>query len=84
MECRYEGKTRRYITSLIDDKRFTKDKVAQLYLQRWEIEMAFREIKSDLQEGLVLRSKLPQLVLQEFWGLMIAYNLIRRLMRYMA
>ena len=84
IECSYEGKTRRYITSLIDDKRFTKDKVAQLYLQRWEIEMAFREIKSDLQQGLLLRSKLPQLVLQEFWGLMIAYNLIRRLMRYMA
>ncbi len=78
IECRYEGKIRRYITSLVDDKRFTKDKVAQLYLQRWEIEMAFREIKSDLQQGLLLRSKLPQLVLQEFWGLMIAYNLISK------
>ena len=50
----------------------------------WDEENYFREIKSDLQQGLLLRSKLPQLVLQEFWGLMIAYNLIRRLMRYMA
>lgn len=84
IEFSYEGETRRYITSLMDEKRFAKDKVAQLYLQRWEIEMAYREIKSDLQEGLLFRSKRPDLVLQEFWGLMIAYNLIRRMMRCMA
>lgn len=62
-EFSYEGKTGRYITFLIDDKRLTKNKVAQLYLYRWEIEMAFREIKSDLRQGLLLRSKLPQFVL---------------------
>ena len=46
--------------------------------------MCYREIKSDLQDGKHLRSKQPDLVYQELWGVLIAYNVLRRQMKYMA
>lgn len=56
-----------------------------MYRQRWEIELGFREIKQSLQDGEpVLRSKRPELVRQELWGVLIAYTLLRRWMREMA
>ena len=80
-----QGKTRRFITSLLDHKAHPALHLAQLYHQRWEIELAFREIKQSLHVGLqVLRSKQPELVMQEVWGLLIAYTLLRRWMRKMA
>lgn len=54
-------------------------KVAQLYHERWEIELGYRDIKSSMQHNaLTLRSKKVELVEQEVWGLLLAYNLIRR------
>ncbi|MDO9004090.1 MAG: IS4 family transposase [Aquabacterium sp.] len=79
------GKTRRFITSMLDPKRFAASELAQLYRQRWEIELGFREIKQSLQQGQgVLRSKQPELVMQEIWGVLIAHTLLRRWMRLMA
>jgi len=79
------GKTRRFITSLLDPLRFAASQLAQMYRQRWEIELGFREIKQSLQQGLgVLRSKQPELVMQEVWGVLIAHTLLRRWMRLMA
>lgn len=79
------GKTRRFITSLLDPSRFAASELAQLYRQRWEIELGFREIKQSLQQGQgVLRSKQPELVMQEVWGVLIAHTLLRRWMRLMA
>jgi hypothetical protein len=48
-----------------------------LYLQRWEVEFAFREAKSDLLGKASFRSKTPRRVLQEVYGLLIAYNAVR-------
>lgn len=80
-----QGKTRRFITSLVDHKAHPAQHLAQLYRQRWEIELAFREVKQSLHGGhAVLRSKQPELVKQEVWGLLIAYTLLRRWMRKMA
>jgi Transposase DDE domain/Insertion element 4 transposase N-terminal len=79
------GKTRRFITSLLDTSRFAAPDLAQMYRQRWEIELGFREIKQSLQQGQgVLRSKQPELVMQEVWGVLIAHTLLRRWMRLMA
>ena len=79
------GKIRRFITSMLDPERFAAASLAQLYRQRWEIELGFREIKQSLQQGqAVLRSKQPELVKQEVWGVLIAYTLLRRWMRLMA
>lgn len=53
--------------------------VAALYEERWEIELGFRDIKSSMQHNAVtLRSKKIDLVYQEVWGLLLAYNIIRR------
>ena len=84
IEIEHLGKTRRYITSLMDSKAYPLKEVAMLYVQRWEIEMCYREIKSDLQDSQTLRSKQPDLVYQELWGVLIAYNVLRRQMRFMA
>lgn len=79
------GKTRRFITSMLHPQRFAVTALAQLYRQRWEIELGFREIKQSLQQGqAVLRSRQPELVKQEIWGVLIAYTLLRRWMRLMA
>lgn len=85
IEVQLGGRTRRFITSLTDAKRYPAQPLAQLYVQRWEIELGFREIKQSLQAGaFALRSKQPHLVRQELWGVLIAYTLLRRLMRQMA
>jgi hypothetical protein len=58
---------------------YPTQKVAQLYHERWEIELGYRYIKSSMQHNaLTLRSKKVELVEQEVWGLLLAYNLIRR------
>ena len=85
IEVELGGATRRFITSLDDPHRYPAQALAQLYRQRWEIELGFREIKQSLQAGeFVLRSKQPDLVRQEVWGVLIAYTLLRRQMRLMA
>lgn len=66
------------LTSLTDAKRFPADELRRLYHERWEIELGFGEIKTDMLERLeTLRSKSPTAVAQEMWGLLIAYNLVR-------
>lgn len=66
------------LTSLPADH-FEAKTVAALYHQRWQIELGFRDIKSSMQHNaLTLRSKTVELVYQELWGLLLAYNLIRR------
>jgi hypothetical protein len=75
----------RFITSLLDAQRYSAKELAARYCQRWEIELGFREIKQSLQGSApVLRSRQPDLVRQELWGVLIAYTLLRRLMRLMA
>ncbi|MEY2115754.1 IS4 family transposase [Rhodanobacter sp. FW106-PBR-R2A-1-13] len=69
---------RRYLTSLADPARYPAEQVATCYRERWEIELGFRDIKQGMQANdTVLRSKRPELVRQEIWGLLIAYNLLR-------
>ena len=83
VELDIDGKRRRYLTSLAQG--CTRAQLAKLYCQRWEIELGFREIKqSMLQSEPVMRSKQPQLVLQELWGVLIAYQLLRRWLNQMA
>ncbi len=85
IEVTLAGRTRRFITSLCDAKRYPSKQLAALYCQRWEIELGFREIKQSLQaNNFVLRRKQPALVRQEIWGVLIAYTLLRRQMRLMA
>ncbi|MGX9217352.1 transposase [Massilia varians] len=84
-KCMIGRQPRHFLTSLVDARRFPARDIAAHYVQRWEIELGFREIKqSMLKSAPVLRSKLPELVRQEVWGMLIAYNLIRHEMAQMA
>lgn len=59
--------------------------IVDLYAHRWEIELGFREIKQSLLENrFTLRSQQPELIKQELWGILLAYNLIRYKMILMA
>ncbi|MDN0076666.1 IS4 family transposase [Crenobacter sp. SG2303] len=85
IEVEVAGQKRRYLTSLMDHQAHPAEVLARLYCERWEIELGFREIKQSLQDAEpVLRSKQPELVRQELWGVLIAYTLLRRWMREMA
>ena len=51
----------------------------RLYHDRWELEIAFDELKTHMQERREsLRSKSPEGVEQELWGVFLLYNLVRR------
>jgi len=66
------------LTSLVDEKRYPADEIRALYHERWEIELGFGELKTDMLERLeTIRSKSPSSVAQEMWGLLLAYNLVR-------
>jgi hypothetical protein len=67
------------VTTLLDGEEFTKQEVALLFLQRWNIELDFRSIKCVLQMD-VLRCKTPEMVWKEIWMHLLAYNLIRGVM----
>ena len=73
------------LTSLVDDKRYPASELRALYHERWEIELGFGEIKTDMLERLeTIRSKTPPAIAQEMWGLLIAYNLVRLEMQRIA
>lgn len=66
------------LTSLVDADRYPAAELRALYHERWEIELGFGEIKTDMLERLeTIRSKSPVAVAQEMWGLLTAYNLVR-------
>ena len=85
INCVIGGQSRQFLTSLCDAHRFPAGEIAKHYVQRWEIELGFREIKQGMQKNATtLRSKLPELVRQEVWGTLIAYNLLRHEIAQMA
>lgn len=74
------SETYRLVTSLTDPQEGTALELMELYHQRWEIETTFREIKSTLLQGQVLRSKSVLLVEQEIYALLIVQQLLRTVM----
>lgn len=70
----------RLVTTLLDEAETPAEDLASLYQERWEIEGAFDEFKTHLRgRRVVLRSKAPDLVLQELYGLLLAHFTIRSL-----
>jgi hypothetical protein len=71
----------RLITTILDPQQAPAEELAALYQERWEIETALDELKTHLRGAqIVLRSKTPELVRQEFFGLLMAHFAIRGLM----
>lgn len=66
------------LTSLVDRIQYPKDEVIALYHERWEIELGYDELKTEmLEREETIRSKSPTMVAQELWGLLTIYNLVR-------
>lgn len=71
----------RLITTILDHEQAPAKELAALYHERWEIETTLDELKTHLRGAqIVLRSKTPELVQQEFFGLLMAHFAIRGLM----
>lgn len=66
------------LTSLLDPVTAPAAELIALYHERWELELGYDEVKTHLlarQE--TIRSRKPAGVLQEIWGIGLAYNLVR-------
>ena len=71
----------RLVTTILDHNVAPAAELAALYHERWEIETALDELKTHLRGAqVVLRSKTPDLVKQEFYGFMLAHFAVRGLM----
>lgn len=64
-------------TTLNDANAYTRDDLAELYHQRWLVELDIRALKITLGMD-VLRCKTPDMVIKEIWTCLLAYNLIRQ------
>lgn len=68
-------------TTILDHTQAPAHELAALYHERWEIETSLDELKTHLRGAqIVLRSKTPELVTQEFYGLLMTHYAIRSLM----
>ena len=78
---RHNEEPYRLFTTILDPNDVSALDLAAAYAERWEIESAFDELKTH-QRGprTVLRSKSPDLVLQEIWGHLCCHYAIRTLM----
>ena len=66
------------LASLLDPAEYPAEEIAALYHERWELELGYDEIKTEmLDREEALRSKSPTAVEQELWGVLLAYNLVR-------
>ncbi len=66
------------LTSLLDPNLYPADEVRALYHERWELELGYDEVKTEmLEREETIRSKKPKGVRQELWAIALAYNLVR-------
>ena len=66
------GEVYRLVTTILDPDAAPAEDLAGLYAQRWEIESVFDEIKTHQQDSRpVLRSRDPDGVIQEIWGILL-------------
>lgn len=74
-----EQRTTRYrlLTTLTDPVAYPARDVVGLYHQRWEIETAFKEAKSTILHGRVLRARTPAGITQEVYAVLIVHQALR-------
>ena len=65
-------------TTLLDAVLYTVEDLAELYVQRWQVELDIRSLKTHMQME-HLRCKSPSMVRKEIYAHIISYNLIRDL-----
>lgn len=83
IEYRIKGKNELYrlITTMLNHDEAPAEELAALYSERWTVETVYDELKNHTREKKVLlKSKTPDLVIQEFYGLLLAHYAIRGVM----
>jgi len=66
------------LTSLVDAEAFPAQEIVARYHERWELELGYDEIKTELLDREeAIRCRTPTGVQQELWGVFLAYNLVR-------
>lgn len=69
------------VTTILDPEEVTAVELAAAYHERWEIELVVDELKTHQRgSAAILRSRKPDLVEQEIWGLLLTHYGIRYLM----
>lgn len=72
------GQVYRLVTTLLNPRTAPALELIALYHERWEVELVLDEIKThERQQRKVLRSKTPQGVRQELYGLFLAHYAVR-------
>jgi Transposase DDE domain/Insertion element 4 transposase N-terminal len=75
------GKVYRLVTTLLNPRVAPVLTLIELYHERWEIELVFDEIKThERAQRKVLRSKTPEGVRQELYGIFLAHYAVRVLL----
>lgn len=84
--CHPGSKARQWLlTSLLDPELYPAQEVIAIYHERWEIELAYDEIKTHMLEAKeTIRSRTVECVAQELWGILLTYNLVRLEMQAIA
>ena len=67
------------ITTLTDPKQYPAEDIADLYRERWDVELFFRDIKTTMGMD-ILRCRTPKMIEKEVIMHFIVYNSIRMLM----
>jgi hypothetical protein len=63
---------------MLDQKAFPAREIVGLYHERWELELGYDELKTEMLDRLeTIRSRTIKGVEQELWGILLAYNLVR-------
>jgi hypothetical protein len=65
------------VTTLTDATAYPKDEIAELYHERWQVELDIRAIKQSLQLD-QLRCRTPAMIEREIWAHVLGYNLVRK------
>jgi len=66
------------ITTLLDSRNYSAKQLSELYYQRWDVELFFRDIKTTIGMD-ILRCKSPNMIQKEVLMHFIVYNCIRLL-----
>ena len=74
------GRRHRLLTTLLDASRHPAKRLAVLYHERWEEELAIDELKTHQRQRPVLRSQTPAGVVQELYGLLLGHYVVRKLL----
>lgn len=78
VQFRHQGILRSYVTNVLHPPTFPLADIARLYARRWDIELAFKRIKTHLGLHLLWGAK-PVVVLQQVWAVFIIAQVLQAL-----